>query len=713
VLPYGSDALYHLRRILYSCTRFPASLDFDRYLQHPLGARPIWTPTFDWVLALLLRPLGSVEDPSALERAAMWVPPVLGAATVVALYSVARRHFGVGAAWIAAGTLCVLSGHFWYSQVGFLDHHAAVALSSTLLLGAGMTFARDVGAPERGPGPGRELRLGLAMALCLLVWPGSLLHVALAQGACALEVVCCRDRRGAARSARELALAHAVAVLAVLPLAVRSHWPQWGAFSPVVLGGFQPWWLLSGALLCAGAARLWRSERAGRTRARRAASAGLLAVALLASSAALLPGLLEGLGDAWRWLARREAFQARVGESQPLLSGEEGFTLSVAIARLSLFALAFPLVWVVALRAARGRSSAPLRLLLLWSLGLFAATLLQRRFFNSFSVAMALVLGWTGVGVWRSLPFRRASAGLRAAGGALMAVLWVGLLAPSLAPYAVHLRNEWRARRGEPVEVSPRRLAGRVLLETAHWMRLHTPSTAGWLDPTLVPEYGVIAPWDLGHALQYAARRPAVVDNFGDDLGPEGFELAARYFRGGEPEALEIAASRRVRYAIAAARAGFGAPLPGPASMQRALYDRDGSAGDPGGPPPLVGHRLVYESRPGEGSGRQRASLYKVFEIVPGARIRGRAAPGARVELALPVRTNRLRSFVYRASARADAGGRYVFRVPYANRGGPPAVTVAPAYRLLCGDDVADVAVAEPEVRAGGEVTGPDLCLAQ
>ena len=49
--PSGNDELYHIRRIAYQAARFPEVLDFDPYLSFPFGARPIWPPFLDWLLA--------------------------------------------------------------------------------------------------------------------------------------------------------------------------------------------------------------------------------------------------------------------------------------------------------------------------------------------------------------------------------------------------------------------------------------------------------------------------------------------------------------------------------------------------------------------------------------------------------------------------------------------------------------------------------------
>ncbi len=113
VIPFGNDAWYHLRRIVYSVVHFPEVLSFDRYINHPEGAKPIWTPVFDWGLALLARPFFVPGDITSIERVAVWVPPLLGAATVVVLLFVGRRHLDAATGVVAAALLCVLPAHFW------------------------------------------------------------------------------------------------------------------------------------------------------------------------------------------------------------------------------------------------------------------------------------------------------------------------------------------------------------------------------------------------------------------------------------------------------------------------------------------------------------------------------------------------------------------------------------------------------------------------
>jgi len=58
-------------------------LDFDPCVSFPFGAHPVWPPFLDWTIAALARPF--VGDAASVERLIVWLPPLLGAATVVVI----------------------------------------------------------------------------------------------------------------------------------------------------------------------------------------------------------------------------------------------------------------------------------------------------------------------------------------------------------------------------------------------------------------------------------------------------------------------------------------------------------------------------------------------------------------------------------------------------------------------------------------------------
>jgi asparagine N-glycosylation enzyme membrane subunit Stt3 len=219
--------------------------------------------------------------------------------------------------------------------------------------------------------------------------------------------------------------------------------------------------------------------------------------------------------------------------------------------------------------------------------------------------------------------------------------------------------------------------------------------------------------------LEYEARRPTVTDNFGDDIGRENYLLARRYYQSEEEAAADLLDRLGVRYVVSQYAPNYLGEDPIPGSMFFALFRHDGSAFDP--PPDerqrvpvraLERHRLIYESPPLDRTTPPRDSLYKVFEYVAGARVVGRAAPGERIRATLSVRTNRRREFSYTSHAVASGDGRYEFRFPYANSGGPRAVRVGRHYTLECGREAARVSVNERAVKTGAEIEGPALCPA-
>jgi asparagine N-glycosylation enzyme membrane subunit Stt3 len=705
------DAYYHLRRIAYSVAKFPASLETDSYINFPSGAKPIWTPLFDWLLALGLRTIPGARSDEALERILVWVPPLLGALCVLALYALARRHFGARVAMLAGALLAVLPAHFWYSQLGFLDHHVAVALASVLVLWALLATLR---ADSLRP----ALALGVALAAALLLWPGCLLEVALVATALLTRIVQTADPALARTRARRFAAAFAIAALLVAPPGLTSEWPRWGELSPLVLSRFQPLVLAAAALWLAALAALWRWAGVPASAAVRLIAAGGVGSALALLLVAGAPELCTGLADAWAWLARREEFQAVVGESAPLLASQRSARLAGR--------LLTPLVWTTpALLAAlvwlaRRRGPWPAGAVVAgWCLAFFGAALAQRRFVASLAAPFALAVAACAVPA--ACELRRRLAGRRAAGafalGAIAAALFA-LARPVAAFYAHPVANLGRAARGEPPVIRGWQRTQRGLVPLARWLALHSPPTSGWLDPAARPEYGVLAAWGDGHLLRWVARRPVVQDNFGDDVGARNFALAERYYAAtSEQEALAILTDLQVRYVVVrGSGSGHGGGY-APESLFARLHWLKGSSGSLGAGSEgavirvaaLAHHRLLFDAEARDARAGESRPAYKLYEIVPGARVAGNAAPGALVTLRLPVHAGSAGRFVYANETTADMSGRYALTLPYANEGALTDVRPAARYELRSGETRATLAIDESAVREGRRLEGPDL----
>ena len=707
VLFFDADSYYHMRRVFFTLAHFPATLGFDLYINYPEGARPIWTPFFDLGIAASIRPFLARLGERDIELAASWVPPVIGALGILALHRILRGRFGGGVAALAAGILAVLPAHVWYSQVGFVDHHCAVATMALALLAAGLRFIEGKRLAAAG--------LGSALGLSLLLWPGMLLHVAIIESAIAGTIVFSVDPRRAIAEARRFAVAQGIAFAWVAPLGLTSQWPQWSDASPVVLSHFQPWLFatIGGAAL--GASWVWtRWPTTSARRVSRVMSGCGLALAAVASSLALWPGLFAGFVESWQWIARSDAFQHLVGESRPLLvDGEDRFHLAPGVNNLSAFLLVAPIAIAFGVRTA-WRSPRPgvLATLLAFATVTLLAALLQRRFANTASIGIALLFAFSLRAVHDAVRRRTSHTTWRAlcAGGLGLATL--AALAPGLLGYAPDVAT-WLDRRGG-VALQGQRYEWYALYDTALWLRENTPTTEGWLDPDRAPAYGVVGAWDVGHVVQYVGRRPTSTNNFGDDIGARNFLLVQDYFQGDEASGVEILERLGARYVVVPYYWEFLATRPGPDSMYHALYDhqRTGTIdaeGDSTAIPVLSHHRLVYQhSRTTQGTANRPP--FKVFEVVPGARVIGRSTAGATIRASIDVWPRGGRTFAYAVQTIARADGRYVLVLPYPSGVERGAVTTGPSYQLTCGARSAPLFVNAVAVQRGRTVRGPEIC---
>jgi dolichyl-diphosphooligosaccharide--protein glycosyltransferase len=687
--PHGADEMYHLRRIWFSVIEFPATLSFDTYVNFPHGAPPVWPPLFDWSIAAVARALGGV-DRAAVEAVAAWAPPILGVATVLLAAAIARRVFSPAAGWATGGLLAVLRAHVFFSGLGEVDHHVAVALSVLAALAAAMQVAGPADARDRHR---RAITCGVSLAAALLLWPGALLYVATLQAALALQLLATAEAAAARARAGSLVWLHAGACLVLLPFCVGHTWEQFGAVSPLVLSGFQPLWFAAGAAAIASARGFWSLPALGATRARRCGSAFALVALGLVAALALVPGLVASLANAATWFGE-DAFLGAVAEIEPLLFAEGRFDPQLAHAHFSYLFWAYPIAAAaLALRALRERRGDVALLVFVCTVAVGLA-LLQRRFSDVAGPAFALVLGPALASLVRAArvgePRRRSAA---AAAGAACAF---AVAIPFAGHYLVDVQASLAVRRGERLQFLPSVRQRIVHERVARWLAGHTPDPGGYLDPSVQPEYGVLAAWGYGHLLRYYAERPLVQDNFGPYAGGEGFAAARAYFASvDEAAGAEIARSLAARYVVAAPQ-GSGQSWPEPGSLATRLRVQFGA--------PLAAlqrHRLLFvadDSDLAREPGRRPWSL-AVYEVVAGALVRGRAAPGASVEFALRLDLGRGAPRLYRATVLAGPSGEYEVRLPHPST----------AWVVTSGGRRAGLVVGEVDVREGRRVAGPSL----
>jgi dolichyl-diphosphooligosaccharide--protein glycosyltransferase len=313
--------------------------------------------------------------------------------------------------------------------------------------------------------------------------------------------------------------------------------------------------------------------------------------------------------------------------------------------------------------------------------------------------------------VWRDAWAWSARAGATAIFAAVVGwALW-----PSVASYGLDLGNLQRAARGESLRLSEAKRITLLKTSAAHWLRRLSPDTAGFLDRTLQPEYGVLTSRSDGHVFLYSGRRPVVQGV----IGEASSELVDRYYSStNETEAVSILRELGVRYVVASAGEDRRLDDYGPRSMfahlglvPGRLEGVAGSGSTEREVPAtyLAHHRLIYETPQLAGLTGEVRSYYKLYEVVPGARVEGSAPPGTRVEARLRLLAEPDGELLFRAVSVADASGRFALTVPYPTEPFSDFMRSADSYELVSPLGGASFRVSEAAVRGGDVVEGPPL----
>lgn len=662
-----ANSQYHLRRAYYTYRQFPAVLMSDPYINYPGGAAIPWPPLYDLLLGSAAHLLAT--DDRGFERVVAWVNPLLGAITCLPVFFAGRRVSGPRSGLGAAAIYAILPVGVLYSHVGDADHHALVALLGAVLLALALA-AVD---PREAPAAARRslslpFGLGIARAAMMLTWHGSLLYAALLESTLLLAA--------ALQWRRSLYLLEGtsliVSLVILLPVVVASPPALGGTYSSIALS-----WLHLSALGCALFCAAAMSEIVRRSEGRRergsAARLALLGVAGAAPVLALLafPSVRDGLAPALGFLTMTDAMGAQTAEQKPLLpiatmGREVAFPPHLTFGLLTWALPALPL-WL----AWHHRTLAPTRgaglSLAAWSAFFVALAVPQYRYANDLGPSIAVVI---------ALAIARACTWLRDVSGAphlFGPAFRVGLAVALLAPPITGLYLPWLQKLDSFREAGPTPILvrfqdpfadpiNRSLSLFLQEVRRVTPETSGYLDHSSTPEYGIVADADIGHAIQYIARRPTPTDPFWSYIGERNWANAhALLASPDEATALEIAELLRARYVITTGRGEIG-------SIAQRLHAWDGSAA---GQWKALGHfRLVTEG-PARGHGLPGtgksgvAAPYKLFEIVEGSRVAVEAKPGEEVRGRVVIETPTGRRFPYLTSTIASSDGVAQLQIPY------------------------------------------------
>ncbi len=705
----GVDPSYHLWRARMLVERFFDSPLFDPYISFPDGAPIPWPPGFDALVAL---PGLLTGDAFPIETWGAVLMPLLGGVAVYLTYRLGSRVFDRATGLLAAVLLAFLNAAVGFSYLGRVDHHALVA---PVCLGMFLSFLACLDSRTRAGTWAWGAVTGALAAAAVGSWSVTPPLYFLPLPATLLWL-CLEDRHRAVRQAAvAVTICAALLVLVAVLLTADLQCRPWALYQP-------SWLSVLLFALCAAMVLL------GVFRPRLAMIASSVAVVGAVATVALAPEWVSPLSEGVRIAAGDDPSYLLSKESDSLLFQEGVFTLRRAALQYTYLITLWPVIWGAFMWRHRKTETqrAGLVLLAAWiplSLGL---TVIRQRFGEYSAPVWALLLAWALVeggrvlirfarGSWHRTRVAVLGAGLVAALGASLSPLVCG---PFLA--ADHARGTFAYQRALTV-------FGKALAR-------HTPDPTG---PDGRPTWGLLTSWLDAHTLLQTSGRPVMISSFGTPEALAGNRKGFGILLAREEEsAVQRMTDSRIRYVVVspivkqvnsmARMAGLNdefvrksrrhvdgriqielQPLqPFAECLHTRLYLADGSHRKVlgGRLEPLAHFRLHLESGVHQDPLGLSLPLFKAFEVVTGANLQGRTAPGETVWLRLTVQTNAGRRFLYERQSVAGPDGRFSFVVPYANEGSDTPCRPIGPYRLKIGGRVVYARVSEENVRNGSAV---------
>jgi len=715
-----TDPYYHALRAQRALAGWPRVAWTDPNMNFPYGAEIPWPPLFDFVIAALAKAAGATAaDPQRVAGVAALLALVLGVALLPLVAWLGKRLLG-GGLWLDAALLvALLPANLRFGAVGAADQHVAELLLSCGIFLAFVSSWRGEGEAPPHPWKG-PAALGLLIAAAFWNWLGSALYLLVLVGVTALWYIVAPARDAAARAMSRALFLGGLLGAALLAVSIMALAPA-GALERGGLNGLTGLHVAMcavsatfGGLLLAASRR--QKEGGGLRRLLDVAAAALVSLV----PALLVPPLRDGILHGLAALSRGNPWYFSISEYRPILfSGVRTFggDLRTVLYAFGLGLIAMPLALVPMWRRwRRSESDRPaLFFLFFWGAAFFVLTLAELRFQLYLAVPLALwiCLALRGLAAWAG---QRWSGRARVFGVAVP-VLGVLLVA---SPALSYVRAGGYAAQQPGFESD--------LFPALRWLR-SIPAT----DPS---RPAVMAEWAVGHAVQYFAGKPVVTTPFGTEEGPlspgsrGGLEDWAAFLFAPSPEAAEAVLSRRrVGFVLlrspkneAISSFGFAPPgtrpvadlsmdwLKGPTPTARPeflglipsrLYYFDGMRLGEAAGLALGGYRLLYESPSTELVGNfPPAHLFKIFGVVPGARISLRGAtPGGTVTARARIQTNQGRIFEWVTAAPVDADGRAQLRLPYTT--GANGLVQAGSYSISDGVHKGTLDLDEKDVAGG------------
>ncbi|HUW86517.1 MAG TPA: oligosaccharyl transferase, archaeosortase A system-associated [Methanoregula sp.] len=128
----SDDPLYNLRQVEQILANFPSYAWYDPMSLFPTGMSVPWGPIFPTIIAVFCIISGATTRPEIISTGLL-IPPLIGVMIVAIMYFVGKTCGDWKTGLLASGFTAVVSGQFFYrSYYGYMDHHIAEVLFSTV-----------------------------------------------------------------------------------------------------------------------------------------------------------------------------------------------------------------------------------------------------------------------------------------------------------------------------------------------------------------------------------------------------------------------------------------------------------------------------------------------------------------------------------------------------------------------------------------------------
>ena len=128
----SDDPLYNLRQVEQMLANNLAYAWFDPMTLYPSGSTIYWGPLFPMIIAICCMITGATTRPEII-GVGLVIPAIMAAAIVAIMYWVGKTCGDWKTGLLASGFTAIVTGQFFYrSLYGYMDHHIAEVLFSTL-----------------------------------------------------------------------------------------------------------------------------------------------------------------------------------------------------------------------------------------------------------------------------------------------------------------------------------------------------------------------------------------------------------------------------------------------------------------------------------------------------------------------------------------------------------------------------------------------------